>query len=208
MRWQVHSEKSLYRDPWLDVRVADVELPDGRRLDHRLVRSAPAAGAVITDSADHVLLIWRHRFITDTWGYEIPLGQVDEGEMPRAAAAREVEEETGWRPGPLRPLLSIQPSNGFFDSLHHIYRGESATHIGPPSDPWEAERVEWVHLSGVRKLIENGEVVCGTSISSLLYLLVEFTPDGGAPPKARDLAFGADYDPARRFLLPDLPELF
>ncbi|WP_052423600.1 NUDIX hydrolase [Nonomuraea candida] len=182
MRWQVHSEKSLYLDQWLDVRVADVELPDGRRLDHRLVRIAPAAGAVVTDDKERVLLIWRHRFITDTWGWEIPLGQVDEGEPPMTAAAREVEEETGWRPGPLRPLLSIQPSSGFSDSLHHVYRAESATHIGPPSDPWEAERVEWVPLPHVRKLVGSGEIVCGTSASALLYVVMERLTRGAAPP--------------------------
>ena len=33
MRWAVHSEKPLYTDPWLDIRIADVELPDGRHLD-------------------------------------------------------------------------------------------------------------------------------------------------------------------------------
>ena len=208
MRWQVHSEKSLYRDPWLDVRVADVELPDGRHLDHRLVRSAPGAGAVVTDEHDRVLLIWRHRFITDSWGWEIPLGQIDAGEPPRDAAAREVEEETGWRPGPLRPLLSIQPSNGFFDSLHHIYRGESATHIGPPSDPWEAERVEWVRLAKVREFVETGKIVCGTSVSALLYLLVANVPENDVTPKADDLALGVGSEPGGRFMLPDLPELF
>ena len=48
MRWQVHSEEPLYTDRWIDVRVADVELPDGRHLDHRLIRAAPGAGAVVT----------------------------------------------------------------------------------------------------------------------------------------------------------------
>ncbi|MFC5829988.1 NUDIX hydrolase [Nonomuraea insulae] len=209
MRWQVHSEKSLYHDRWLDVRVADVELPDGRRLDHRLIRSAPAAGAVVTDDKDHVLLIWRHRFITDSWGWEIPLGQVDEGELPGAAAAREVEEETGWRPGPLRPLLSIQPSNGISDNLHHIYRADSATHIGPPSDPWEAERVEWVRMAEIRKLVESGEIVCGTTMAALLYLLIENLPNNAMPATAADLTFTTDYDPKRIYPLPDdLPELF
>ncbi|WP_342775091.1 NUDIX domain-containing protein [Nonomuraea diastatica] len=112
-----------------------MELPDGRHLGHRLVRTAPGARVVVTDGHDRVLLIWRHRFITDTWGWEIPLGRIDEGEMPIAAAAREVEEETGWRPGPLRPLLSVQPLNGLSDSLHHVYRAESATRVGPPADP-------------------------------------------------------------------------
>ncbi|MBF8193616.1 NUDIX hydrolase [Nonomuraea sp. K274] len=195
MCWQVHSERSLYTDEWLDIRVADVESPDGRRLDHRLVRTAPGAGAVVTDDQERVLLIWRHRFITDTWAWEIPLGLVDEGEMPATAAAREVEEETGWRPGPLRPLLSIQPGNGFSDSLHHVYRGESATHVGLPAGPWE--RVEWVPVADVRRLVDNGEIVCGTSLSALLYLLVE---DFSCGPAHQDA-------PGRPVLLRDFPGL-
>ena len=30
MRWTVHSEELLYADEWLDIRLADVELPGGR----------------------------------------------------------------------------------------------------------------------------------------------------------------------------------
>ncbi|MEO3875945.1 NUDIX domain-containing protein [Nonomuraea sp. B12E4] len=206
MRWLVHSERTLYADQWLDVRVADVELPDGRHLDHRLIRTAPGAGAVVTDGRDRVLLLWRHRFITDSWGWEIPIGRVEDGEMPRAAAAREFEEETGWRPGTLRPLLAIQPTNGISDGLHHIYRAHSATRIGPPADPHEAERVEWVPVSMIRKLIDNGHVVCGTSLAALLYLLAERLPDGDAPGEG-DSFLATEYDPGRRFLLPDLPDL-
>ncbi|MER5643253.1 NUDIX domain-containing protein [Streptosporangium sp. NPDC002524] len=173
MRWQVHSEKPLYTDPWLDVRVADVELPDGRHLDHRLIRTAPGAGAVVTDARHRVLLIWRHRFITDSWGWEIPIGGIEDGEEPIAAAAREAEEETGWRPGPLRPLLRVQPTNGISDSVHHIFRAHSATHIGPPTETWEAERVEWVPLTDIRGLVGKGDIVCGTSMAALLYALTE-----------------------------------
>ena len=46
-------------------------------------------------------MLWRHRFITDSWGWEIPAGGVDAGETPEDAAAREVLEETGrieWLP--------------------------------------------------------------------------------------------------------------
>ncbi|MDA0638036.1 NUDIX domain-containing protein [Nonomuraea sp. MCN248] len=173
MRWQVHSEEPLYPDRWLDVRIANVELPDGSRFGHRLIRTAPGAGAVVTDERDRVLLIWRHRFITDTWGWEIPIGKIDEGEEPIAAAAREVEEETGWRPGPLRPLLYTQPTSGLSDSEHHIFRADSARHIGPPTEPWEAERVEWVPCSEIRRLIDKRDLVCGTSMNALLYLLTE-----------------------------------
>ncbi len=100
MRWTVHCEKPLYEDEWLDIRLADVELPDGRHLEHRLIRTPPGAGCV-TVKDGQVLLLWRHRFITGTWGWEIPIGKIDPGEDPAHAAARETEEETGWRPGSL-----------------------------------------------------------------------------------------------------------
>src|SRR5579859_2876691 len=82
MQWTVRSEQSLYCDQWLDLRVADVELPDGRHLEHRLFRMAPSAGAVIVDDQNRALLIWRHRFITGLWGWEMPMGMIDAGETP------------------------------------------------------------------------------------------------------------------------------
>jgi 8-oxo-dGTP pyrophosphatase MutT (NUDIX family) len=173
MRWQTHSEKALYTDQWLDIRIADVELPDGRHLEHRLIRTPPGAGAVAVDERGRALLIWRHRFITDSWGWEIPIGAIEDGEEPATAAAREVEEETGWRPGPLRPLLYTQPTNGISDSAHHIFRADGATYIGPPSEAWEAERIAWVPLADIRKLIDKADIVSGTSMAALLYLLTE-----------------------------------
>ncbi|WP_248962025.1 NUDIX hydrolase [Sphaerisporangium perillae] len=173
MRWQVNSEEPLYTDTWLDIRVADVELPDGRHLDHRLIRTAPGAGAVVTDERRRVLLIWRHRFITDSWGWEIPIGKIEDGEESAGAAAREVEEETGWRPGPLRPLVKVQPTNGISDSVHHIFHADSATYIDQPTEGWEAERVEWVPLSDVPRLVGKGDIVSGTSMAALLYALTE-----------------------------------
>lgn len=177
MRWIVHSEKSLYADPWLDIRMADVELPDGRHLEHRVIRTAPGAGAVVTDERMRVVLLWRHRFITDSWGWEIPLGRIEPGEDPRSCAAREVEEETGWRPGPLRPLLRVAATPGISDSVHHVYRADSAMHIGPPEDDFESDRIEWVPLGDIPGLIGGGQIVAATTIAALLY-----TMGGGAPP--------------------------
>lgn len=179
MRWTVHSEKPLYADEWLDIRLADVEITGGRRLEHRVIRSAPGAGAVVLDGRGRVLLLWRHRFITDTWGYEIPIGGIQEGEPPKDAAAREVEEETGWRPGPLRPLLYTQPSSGLLDSEHHIFVADGAEHIGAPEEDWEAERLDWVPIGQIPDLVRKRELVSGTSMNALLYLCATGAPDTG-----------------------------
>ncbi|MEV6525020.1 NUDIX hydrolase [Longispora sp. NPDC051575] len=175
MKWKIHSERELYRDQWVHVTSADVELPDGRHLDHRIVRSAaPGAGAVVVHD-DKVLLIWRHRFITDTWAWEIPLGSIKPGEEPAAAAGREFEEETGWRPGVLRPLLYTQPSPGLMTSAHHIFRADSATHIGPPKDSFESDRRAWVPLDDILGLVDKQDIVAGTTLAALLYTLADRT---------------------------------
>jgi len=170
MRWTVHGERPLYTDEWLDIRLADVELPDGRRLEHRLIRTPPGAGCVTVEDG-RVLLLWRHRFITDSWGWEIPLGKVDPGEDPAHAAARETEEETGWRPGPLTFLLRVEPTVGISDSAHHVYLADGAERTGAPVDDYESDHISWVPLAHVPGLISRGEISSGTTLAALLYAL-------------------------------------
>jgi len=130
-----------------------------------------AAGTVVHDATRGLLLIHRHRFITDTWGWEVPAGRIDPGETPGEAAARETLEETGWRPGPLRPLLVYQPQNGVSDQRFHLFLADGATHEGEPSDPGESDRIEWVGLADVRDLVQRGEIVDGLSLTAILYAL-------------------------------------
>jgi 8-oxo-dGTP pyrophosphatase MutT (NUDIX family) len=162
MRWTVHGERSLYESDWVNLRLVDIEVPGGPRFDHHVVRMPrPAAGAVVVDPDRGVLLLWRHRFITDTWGWELPAGRVDDGETPIEAAARETLEETGWRPGPMRPLIVHRPFLGTCDQVFHLFRADGADHVGDPIDPSESERVEWLPVERVRAEIEAGRVVDG-----------------------------------------------
>jgi 8-oxo-dGTP pyrophosphatase MutT (NUDIX family) len=159
--------------------LVDVELPDGQRFEQHVVRMArPVAGAAVVRERGEVLLIWRHRHVTGTWGWEIPMGRVEEGESPGQAAVREVEEETGWRPGPVRLLVASQPSNGSVDSVHYLFSADGARYAGPPSDLTEADRIEWVPLAEVPGLIDRGELVSGPTLIALLYLLMARQPPG------------------------------
>jgi 8-oxo-dGTP pyrophosphatase MutT (NUDIX family) len=170
MRWTVHGEKPLYEDEWLDIRLADVELPDGRHLEHRLIRTPPGAGCVVIRDG-RVLLLWRHRFITDSWGWEIPLGKINPGEDPALAAARETEEETGWRPTSPTPLLRVEPTAGISDSVHHVFLARGAEHVGPPEDAYESSEIGWLALDSLPGLIGRGEISSGTTLAAVLYAL-------------------------------------
>ena len=172
MRWTIHGERSLYESAWVSLRLTDIELPSGKRFEHHVVRLPDAAvGVVIHDPERGVLLLWRHRFITDSWGWEIPAGRIDPGETPEAAAVREAVEETGWQPGPLRPLVAYEPTSGLSDQRYHLFAAEGARQIGEPTDIDEAERVEWLPVERVREEVAAGHVQNGLSLTALLWAL-------------------------------------
>ena len=84
--------------------------------------------------------------------------------VSRRGRRREVLEETGWQPGPLRPLTSFHPTNGISDQTFHIFLGEGATYIGEPTDRSEATRVEWVSITRLRELIASDAIRDGLSL--------------------------------------------
>jgi 8-oxo-dGTP pyrophosphatase MutT (NUDIX family) len=130
-----------------------------------------------------VLLLWRHRFITDTWGWEIPGGRAEEGESLEVAAAREGLEETGWRPGPLQHLTTYFPANGVSDLTFAIFLADGATYEGEPSDPSESERISWVPVDKLRNALASGRVNDGMAITGLSLALALGHLDG--PPAER-----------------------
>jgi 8-oxo-dGTP pyrophosphatase MutT (NUDIX family) len=168
MQWTVHGRRAIYNSGWISLDLIDVEQPDGQRYEQHVVRMARPVAATVITRDDSALLMWRHRHVTETWGWEIPAGRVEESESPEDAAVREAEEETGWRPGPLKLLVASQPSSGSVDAVHYIFHGEAASHVGPPSDASEAERIEWIPLADVRSLIAKGEIVSGPTLIGLL----------------------------------------
>jgi len=176
VRWTVHGERAIYESDWVNLTLVDVEIPGGERFEHHVVRLPHhASGTVVHDPDRGVLLLWRHRFVTDTWGWEIPAGRIDAGETPEQAAAREVLEETGWRPGPLTPLTTYHPINGLADQRFHVFAADGAIEVGAPSDPAESERIEWVPLDELRRIVRDGEMPDGLSLTATLFWLQTVT---------------------------------
>jgi len=166
--WTAHGERSIYESEWMSLRMVDVETPSGKRFDHHVIRMPSDAAGTLVVAGGAVLLIWRHRFVTDSWGWEIPAGRIDPGESVAVAAARECLEETGWQPGPTEPFISWHPANGSVDLRFSVVRATAATHMGEPTDPDEAARIEWVPLADVARLLRAGEIGDGLSVVALL----------------------------------------
>jgi hypothetical protein len=57
--------------------------------------------------------------------------------------------------------------------VHHLYRADSATQIGAPTDDFESNRIDWVPLDAVPGLISRGEISSGTTLAALLYTITQ-----------------------------------
>lgn len=166
--WTIHGERIVDDTRRAVLSIADVELPDGVRFEQYVLRVPGAAMVIVVDDDDRVLMMWRHRFIVKRWVWELPGGYLDPAEDPIACAAREVEEETGWRPRSIEKLVTFQPMVGTIDQENIVFLARGADYIGSAPDINEAERIGWLPLAEIPKHIEDGTIVGAGSISGLL----------------------------------------
>jgi 8-oxo-dGTP pyrophosphatase MutT (NUDIX family) len=170
--WIAHGERSIYESQWMRVQLVDVEAPDGRRFEHHVVRmQRVAVAAVLDQEGSRLLMLRRHRFIDDSWGWEVPVGIVEAGEDAVAAAAREVEEETGWRPAQVQLTLAFQPAIGIADTPHEVFLAIGAERVGEPTDVTEAEEVAWIPVEKLLPMVDAGEIRDGATLIAVLHLL-------------------------------------
>ncbi|GAA1951072.1 hypothetical protein GCM10009754_19840 [Amycolatopsis minnesotensis] len=111
--WETFAERLVYDNRWVKVGLTDVQAPNGERWEYHVVHLARIAIALIVNERDEALMLWRYRFATKQWGYELLGGMVDDGEEAAQTAAREAAEESGWRlVGEPEHLVSFEPLPG------------------------------------------------------------------------------------------------
>lgn len=170
--WKTYGERLVYDNRWVKLGLVDVEAPNGDRWEYHVVHLDRIAIALIVDDRDRALMLHRYRFPTDQWGYELLGGLVEEGEEPAATAAREVSEETGWRPvGEPEHLISFEPLPGQVTAPVDVYLWRDAEKVGEPTDTEEVGRLEWVPLSRILELAQQQEILGSGALVPLLYYL-------------------------------------
>ncbi len=125
---------------------------------------------VLLDPQRRVLFTRRYRVIQQRWGYELPGGLVDEGEDPREAAARELEEQTGYRADKLELLMTFQPVPEVVDAERVVFLGRDAHQVGEPARSDDIE-LEWLPLGSVVGLIASRQIWDAATVVGLLSYL-------------------------------------
>ena len=171
-KWVVHGERLVDDTPHVRISQADVEIPGHARFTQYVFRMRPVVvTAVLDDAGERVLMMRRHRFIVDRWVWELPGGYVDDGEEPAAAAARETEEETGWRPRRVEFALSCQPLIGNADYPQDLYLACGAERTGEPEAD-EAAEVRWIPLEDTLAMIASGEILGAITVIGVQHALL------------------------------------
>jgi ADP-ribose pyrophosphatase len=153
-------------------RVFDVTVDTVREDDTTYVREVvrhPGSAVIVPVLADDtVALVRQYRHPALRYLLEIPAGSIDEGETPEEAAARELEEELGFRAGALEKLSEFFVSPGFCEEKMWLYMATDLTETAQRLDDDEIVEVVRLPLAHALKLIANGEIEDAKTIIGLM----------------------------------------
>ena len=166
LSWPVLGTRDLHRDDWVvALREDTVQRPDHPdETFGRLVVEHPGAVVVLAlDDEQRACCLLQDRHAGRAVFVELPAGLCDrDGEDPQITAARELQEEVELRAEPWRHLVSLYPSAGLTDEVHHLYLATGLSHADRGDFELHAEEAEleklWVPFEDLLEAVLDGRI--------------------------------------------------
>jgi ADP-ribose pyrophosphatase len=114
------TKEEIYKGKIFSLWGGTVSLDNGEMASRECVRH-PGGVAIVPVLDQSVILIRQFRIAIERELIELPAGLLETGEEPVECAARELEEELGYRAKELIPLASYFSSVGFADERIYIF---------------------------------------------------------------------------------------
>ncbi len=163
-KWRRLMERTLLACPIFTVNEIESESPYGKH--SRFVRlAAPDWAAVVPylpacegRAEEAFIMVRQYRHGSDEASLEFPGGVVEPGEDPACAAARELEEETGWKAGRLRSAGWTYPNPAFMANRFHVFVADQLEPSGRRAlDEHELVDAFVVPVAEIRQRMGRGE---------------------------------------------------
>lgn len=145
-----------------------VVLPDGKTAIYDFVGHNGAAAAVGVLPDGRLLMVRQYRNALDRYTLEIPAGGLNPDEPTIDAAARELEEETGYQCGKIEKLITIRTTVAFCNEKIDIYLATDLKKTSQHLDEDEYVNVEHYTLEELEKMIYDGTIEDSKTIAAIL----------------------------------------
>ena len=143
---------------------------NGKAYIRTVIDATDWVNVVATTVEGHFILVRQFRFGLWANTLEIPGGMIDPGEEAQAGAARELEEETGYRPGKISLIGISHPNPAIQSNRLFTYRAEQCVKVSAGhQDGSEDIAVEVKTREEVKQAVKHGEVTHSLVLTALYW---------------------------------------
>ena len=165
---RVSSSERLFDGPIFAIDRDRLTESNGMEVVRDVVRHPGGAGALPLFADGRVALVSQYRHPARAELLEIPAGRIEPGEDPELCARREVEQETGFRPGRIERLTGFYSTPGFCEEILHVFLATDLTPTRQQLDHDEVVEVHFLQLEEALRMVHQGEIVDSKTIIALL----------------------------------------
>ena len=161
----------IHKGTILDIYEDTVRLPNGKEEKWDFVSHRMGAACVLAVRPDgKILMVRQYRNALDRFTLEVPAGKRDSlDEDTSICAARELEEETGYRAGKLEKLLALKSTVAFCDEFIDVYLATELEKIGEQHlDEAEDIDIEAYDLKELMDMCYSGTLQDAKTVAAIM----------------------------------------